>query len=159
LKIIFLDVDGVLNIVSGINGFKDSTYYRTGKHMEKDIIENFNIFLEKNINIKIVISSSWRSDMKDLKENLELSGFKFWERVIGNTPINSKYRGEQILEFINNNKFNISKYLVIDDCMGDIHGEEIQYQFIKKELCLKTNPNYGIDKECLLYMNEFFNKN
>ena len=93
MKVIFLDVDGVLNVMS------DS--YRTfmkpeGHHIEYHLVDRLNYIMAKT-DAKIVISSSWKSSMGDLEFQLKQEGFRYWDKVIGRTPFSGEMdtRGEQ----------------------------------------------------------------
>lgn len=106
--VLFLDIDGVLNIEAG----DTPTYMTTGRHMELHLIDIFNMFLDE-YPIDIVISSSWRDDMEDLQRQLKKNGFRHWGRVIGATSYNFDTRGKVILEYLRKN--NIENYIVLDD--------------------------------------------
>lgn len=147
MKVIFLDIDGVLN--------KNNTYMKSGLFMEPELVKRFNELLEELSDVKIVISSSWRDDMDDLQSQLQLNGFKYWNRVIGKTHKENLYRGEQILAYLKYHK-NIENYLVVDDSMIDIHGEKDEFKFIKKEFCLEINANIGLSKINCKYIKNYF---
>ena len=122
MKIIFLDVDGVLNIMSPSY---TTSYFRPDgsvKYMDEHLVYRLNYLIEKT-DTNIVISSSWRLDMEDLKEQLELSGFKYWDKVIGATDYNEKHRGEQIIDYLSDYN-NISNYVVLEDEIEDVHGDK-----------------------------------
>ena len=136
MNIIFLDIDGVLNMY----GSSCRTFMKPyGQHIEPHLAQRLNYICENIKDLKIVISSSWRSDMDDLKKQLEEQGFKYWKLVIGKTCMpkvkNDKipyprgeqcflynFRGDQIKEWIDRNNFK-GKYLVVDDEVVDICGE------------------------------------
>lgn len=130
MKIIFLDVDGVLNIMS------DS--YRTfmkpyGQHIEPHLVERLN-WLIKQTDASIVISSSWKSNMENLEKQMVEQGFKYCDRVLGRTPFSgemldyivsqSGYRGFQIEEYIKEHLSPEDMYIVFDDEVSDICGEK-----------------------------------
>ena len=105
-KILFLDIDGVLNV--------ESNSYMTCKHnkylIEAHLTQRLNYICSKIDDIEIVISSSWRNDMTSLKKELLRAGFVYWHKVVGNTNIcpytDSLERGKQINEWL---RENISK--------------------------------------------------
>lgn len=127
MKIIFLDVDGVLN-----------TYYTEAKtsngatfvddrkvHILKDIIDK--------TGAKIVLSSTWRIGWKHLelsmkdtwaaKDFIELRDKlrEFEIDLYDKTPILDKFmrcRGEEIKMYLNNSKDDIEGYVIIDDLGG-----------------------------------------
>tara|TARA_R110000772_G_scaffold5454_7_gene19517 strand:+ start:1790 stop:2248 length:459 start_codon:yes stop_codon:yes gene_type:complete len=118
-KVIFLDVDGVLNVMS------DS--YRTfmkpyGQHIEPHLVERLN-YLIKKTDAYVVVSSSWRVHMDDLEKQMVEQGFKYWDKVIGATAYDGKYRGEQIADWISANKFE-GIYCVLEDEPSDICGNK-----------------------------------
>lgn len=115
---LFLDMDGVFNVCAG----NETTFKMKGVHFDEKIVKIFNDFLDNRDDIKLVISSSWRDDLDDLKVQLEKAGFKFWYLVNGRTPmiprLRSKDRGELIWEFIKAR--GIVSYYIIDDYIDNI---------------------------------------
>ena len=115
-KLIFLDIDGVLNY--------NSWYYNSRNiEKEKDLdlfcIERINI-LTKLTKAYIVISSDWRYDMNQCKYRLENAGLN--GIIIGHTPINlfnksekDKSRGREIETFLQENSSYFTNYVIIDD--------------------------------------------
>lgn len=152
-KIIFLDLDGVLNIMEG----PLATFKNKLEHFENHLINSFNKFLDDNKDVFIIISSSWRSDMADLLNMLDNSGFKFNYRIKGHTPLNSpelQFRGEQISVWLEENKFN-GIYLAIDDSIDQICSfGKIK---INRKYCLKVDPTCGLSDKDIQYMNHYFN--
>lgn len=123
-KIIFLDVDGVLN---SQNTFKDNHEYRkffvrnmNGTIYDEIIHIMLDIDLDKVFMIrdicnltgaKVVISSSWRRSRwyPLIEERLVALGLP----IVGVTPyINSK-RGEEIRKYLEENK--IDDFVILDD--------------------------------------------
>jgi len=123
---IFLDIDGVLNT--------SDTAKKQKCLMDFSLVENFNNFLEKHNNIQIVVSSSWRYAMDDLKKELTEGGFRFWHLVVGKTPTYAilTRRGEQIRRYIDDN--NIDTFLVIDDDIDDIVTDIHEVFIVKTHL-------------------------
>ena len=120
-EIIFLDIDGVLNLFSNS--------YMTASHRdnlcEPHLVKRFNYLCRKIEDIEIIISSSWRRDMESCREVLEGAGFLYWEKVAGRVSVSafadSQKRGEQIHSWL---KLNVSetfmprvdaKIYIIDD--------------------------------------------
>lgn len=126
MKVIFLDIDGVLN-----NKKLQQNRYSTILHTH---IERLNTAI-KLTKAKIVISSSWRymilekSMTKRGFENL-LRTYGFIGKVIGHTTSDEKIssRGLQILEWMGKHR-NINKYVVLDD--EDDRITEFNHPFIK----------------------------
>lgn len=99
-NILFLDIDGVLNM--------ESESYMTAKHnislLEKHLVQRLNYLCEKAELIEIVVSSTWRFTMDDLKETMKKEGFKHCDKIIGRTTIARSEqflkRGEQIRKYL-----------------------------------------------------------
>ena len=151
MKVVFLDIDGVLNMY----GASYRTFMKPyGQHIEPHLVNRLNYILEKVEDLKIVISSSWRNDMKDLENQMKKQGFKFWDRVIGKT-IHDKtgFRGFEILEWFVKN--TAEKYLVIDDEITDICGDYCNVIPVKN--VLKTDGNEGLLNKDAIFIVDFFN--
>lgn len=138
MKIIFLDVDGVLNIMS--DSYR--TYMRHDNHIEAHLVKRLEYLIEKT-NANIVISSSWRSNMGDLKLQMEINGFKHWDKVIGRTGRdNEGMRGNEIKEWLDNTEYNIEAYCVLEDEPADICGSKCRA--IMSYYVVKTDSNEGL---------------
>ena len=120
MKIIFLDIDGVLNskkwFLSPEQAEKES-YIE--KSFDPKAVELLNTIL-KETSAKIVVSSSWRLWMS-VEELAELlNGRWVIGEIIWKTPnLRSKgkevKRGEEIEYWLNNNDLEIKEYIIIDD--------------------------------------------
>lgn len=149
-KVIFLDIDGVLNMY----GVSSRTFMKPyGQHIEPHLVCRLNYICEQVKDLKIVISSSWRMQMEDLQKQLEEQGFKYWDRVIGKTPF-IEWRGNEIQSWIDTNNFK-GKYLVIDDEVNDICGNYCDV--IHHKNVLQTNSNEGMLNSDALFVVRFFN--
>jgi hypothetical protein len=146
MKLIFLDVDGVLNNTQNIKKYR--LFFRGKRRLLVDV-KPF-VYLKKllkeieknNIDAKIVISSSWRvgSIASDWKK-LFLHYFNNAEIVIGRTPYLYKDRGIEILELIEIAKEKghmIDDYIVLDDDIEDIINH------IPNNKVIKINRRYGL---------------
>lgn len=130
MKIIFLDIDGVLNscLLNELSGYG-------GWFKEEDKCEHSNVLwgqklvdnLKKIVdetNSKIVISSTWRRyfSVQKFQEMFSVYG---WQ----NAPVIDKTdffgsRGEEINKWLSEN--NASKYVIIDDCQ-DFTSEQQRF--------------------------------
>lgn len=143
MKTIFLDLDGVLNIREG----EQATFRHSMHHFDASLISLFENYLESQRHLKIIISSSWRDDMEDMKHELSSVGFKSLHLISGHTEINQKKRGEQIRDYIN--QYDISNFIIIDDEIEEIEP------FFKKNEYIHINPRTGItqkDIEKLIFL-------
>lgn len=163
MKVLFLDVDGVLNVMS------DS--YRTfmkpeGHHIEYHLVDRLNYIIAKT-DAKVVISSSWKSDMDDLEFQLKQEGFRYWDRVIGRTPFSgemrrvsskqSGYRGFQIMQWLRDYPYvmDIEQYVVLEDEISDVCGEKCSE--IPFENVVAVDMNEGLSHydtmEAIMFLN------
>jgi len=123
MKILFLDIDGVLNSVRSCIAFDGYPYSNSNYEKFDDIAVNLIRKLCKTTNTKIILSSTWRL-------------FKGWDKlyevlnlpIIDKTPHKlSSTRGEEIDMWLSNNK--VDKYAIVDDD-NDILVYQLPY-FVK----------------------------
>lgn len=154
IKVIFLDIDGVLNVMS-----QERDEY--GPLFHKQFEDNLRLIIEKT-DAKIVISSTWRFDglkkMREMWKYRNLPG-----EIISITPseiqvVNRGYcefydlvkRGHEIQLWMEDNP--VEQYVILDD---DIDMLESQMQnFIRcsdnqhHDDCVDIG--YGLTKQCAL---------
>ena len=140
MKIIFLDIDGVLN------HHKTRTITRDGWCFVEDyMVQNLALII-RNTNAKIVLSSTWRIDWNQEDESRNGLCFedlrnKFHEYgidIMDKTGPTRHTRGQEIEEWLANwdwNKEPIEHFVIIDD-MADI--APFQANFIQ------TDPSKGL---------------
>lgn len=153
-KIIFLDIDGVLNTqLWYIQKNRHTPIDKYGYAFDPNAVANLKRIVEET-GADIVISSSWKCmgliQMEDMWNDRNLPG-----RIIGITPnsvsdelllhadIDSMelfhIRGEEIKEWLSKHGKRVSNYVIIDD-MDNMLPEQ-QSHFVQ------TNPEVGITKE------------
>eukprot|EP01084_Bolivina_argentea_P270030 459064_1 len=157
IKVLFLDVDGVVNTYSTIT-VDDSVDAHLIKRLGK-IIET--------TKCKIVLSSSWRSD-KEAKQTLfkhmrQMASINIYNDInkqpnvyIGDTkdldPEFSKngngVRSEEIMDFLSNIKqdYNVTHWVVIDDMKLGRNTKAKEIYGFKQHFC-QTNPDHGISED------------
>ena len=137
MKVIFLDIDGVLN------GYSKRTQYLFRMldklHLRRFVMKHYDIFGVRTLkvlilkyimlrtNAYVVLSSSWRRcwykswDPKDSRSGaLHKKFFRYGVTVIGITPhgydlnIEDASRKEEIQSYLNNHR-EITNYLILDD--------------------------------------------
>jgi len=116
LKIIFLDIDGVLNSVASIIALYDDKPVRNEEgfdHVSVGLLKR----LCKTTDAKIVISSTWRK-LYTYEEFLEIFSRKGWQDfpMIGTTPVNQSHglcRGHEIKDWLDANE--VETYIILDD--------------------------------------------
>ena len=142
IKLIFLDIDGVLNTSDyqaclhilcrskhpqeEINKGKLMPYYTRDHYGQlfNPMCVKFLEALLRNTGAKIVISSTWRmeglSKMRDMWK-----GRHYFGEIIGITPVSKgRVRGLEIAEFLGNFEGDVESYVIIDDDSADIHQKE-----------------------------------
>lgn len=105
MKVLFLDIDGVLNRVGTKERFKGF------RGLDKQLVDRFLLwktFFQPDL--KIVLSSTWRTDIE------------FKQHVMERIPIydvtpNKGNKSIEILEWLSNQKEPIEKWAVLDDCV------------------------------------------
>ena len=123
VKVIFLDIDGVLN--------PDNNYQREFLAGRKttDVIRLDLIclgWLKKLVDhtgAKIVLSSSWRctNDLGKTWSNLTVQLNTVGLGIYDRTPVTcAKSRGEEILSWLTSHKANVTSFVILDDDYDDI---------------------------------------
>lgn len=158
MKLVFLDVDGVLNSVlfwlkqrskgiSSINCICDPI-----KNLDPHCVDLLHVFINET-NANIVLISTWRKDPKfffnNETEEEKIKIIKSWFKklgwkdfpLIGLTPNLSGFRGQEVATYLDNTKETIEDYIILDD--GD--------DFIKN---FKDLPIHTLDKIALLDENQ-----
>ena len=130
MKVIFLDIDGVIQsprycVAIGQDGFL-STFEPAAMHMLR--------YLVAKSNAKIVISSSWRHGASDreMKMLFRISGFKEIANAFCSDwrtkSINGAKRGDEIKEWLSRHN-DVCSYLILDDDSDML--EEQQGNFVQ----------------------------
>lgn len=146
MKIVFLDIDGVLN---------SDDWYKSGeakKAYEKTkIVSDYHFdpnawkLVEKLLietGAKIVLSSSWRNyNLEATLNDFKGTNFEVLNKyIVGITPRSAlRHRGNEIKTFIETTDIKIDKYVIIDDDT-DFNTEQLPY-------FVRTNWFYGITEE------------
>lgn len=149
MKIIFLDVDGVLNSTRSMIAYHEehlalskagldiplSVYHR----IDPVAVRLLNRITDVNPEVKYVISSTHRKhipdplgngrDMKEMRRYFSLLGLT--GEVIGYTPCSHNgHRGTEINEWLaSNSTLDISHYVIIDDD-SDFTEDQKDYHFV-----------------------------
>lgn len=155
MKIIFLDIDGVLNSVD----FAERNYKETGKglfmydFLDPFAVDSMKKFLDKHPDIRLVISSSWRyGDVHETVDFFRSNGMSpLADYVIGDTPRSySGERGKEIQwfmehigtdvmgDFIIDNDIKVDRYVIVDDEDFDM------LDFQKENHLVKIDSLHGI---------------
>lgn len=114
MKIIFLDVDGVLNNSEWAKRMIDEGV----RVYAEDMLEDRAILLLKQIidatGADVVVSSTWRDDPKAMEHLLvQLAAYDIWP--IGSTPRTNLRRGDDISQWLERYDGYIESYVILDD--------------------------------------------
>ena len=146
MKVIFLDIDGVLNTPSSES--------RCGEYIgiDDEKVEKLKKIVKKT-KAEIVLISTWKKywrkeeklkPLQDysanyLDEKLAKQGLKAIDKT--KDKANGRYlsRGEGILEYVCRN--NVENYIILDDCQFDYDGCDLTDNYIK------TNQIEGLSEQ------------
>lgn len=157
MKIIFLDVDGVLNSEKDLlNNSGDSEIFDRPLNLLKKLVDS--------TNAKIVISSSWRIGcVRSGKESfygeqlfsvLEKRLSDVDLKVFDITPIiNEPFvkRGDEIRKWLNDTKYDVENFVILDD-------ENDMCEFTSTNL-VQTSMETGLTEEHLVIAENILNTN
>lgn len=135
IKVIFLDIDGVLNSKKDIYDLDLRTEY----HM--DLLQK----IVQETKAKIVLSSTWRKEITLLKEVLIPKLEKRGLEIMSFTPVlSTDCRGDDIREWLNlasnpRHGYGVYKFAILDD-----HND--MCEFTETNL-IQTNANVGLQPE------------
>lgn len=120
MKVIFLDIDGVLNSVSSFiynnrMHFLGLTQDFSHESLCPIACSNLQYVLEECPDIKLVISSTWRKyySLEEIKAKFDRYGVDS-SRIVGMNPIDSSYRGKEIQEYLDLHP-EITQFAILDD--------------------------------------------
>lgn len=124
MKIIFLDIDGVLNHEDFYKRRKLGEFEYPLSELCPKTIANLNVLIAET-GAKVVISSTWRLGRSAAEIQVLLEGRGFTGEVIDCTPNlrgEGCLRGNEILKWVKDNKdligadyYNFTDYVILDD--------------------------------------------
>ena len=126
MKVIFLDIDGVLNSDEYLDKVKKSEI----QGIERDIDVEKVKLLKRAIDetgARVVLSSSWRytRNARDLKELLANYGIR-----VDSTPYIQDERGLEIKKWLSENQ-GVEDFIILDDEIFDSFDEELIKKLVK----------------------------
>ena len=135
MKVIFLDIDGVLNKIGQVN--RTTTRWNGYIGMEPSLVRLFND-LAKKTGAKVVLSSSWRTD-DDWEKTMRDNGLKC--DFIGRTrQLHSESkkdgRGLEVKDWLDSHP-DVKQYAILDDDTDFVPGQHL----------VKTNYEKGLTPE------------
>lgn len=117
MKILFLDIDGVLNSQDFIikSARKKGAMLHPNEMIDPESIEYLNKVIEET-GAHIVISSTWRKSWKKNELEAHLEGYGLVYPIFDYTPIHeSRVRGEEIEDYLFNLNEDVLNYVILDD--------------------------------------------
>ena len=135
LKIIFLDIDGVMQSTSSMIRTRFGGGFLHGEH-----VNALNWIIEKT-DAYVVLTSTYRvgATIRDIKQAFMDNGVRS-DRVVSMTPVLGTNRGAEIADWLNTRKvkgdYEIEQYVVIDDG-NDMAG-------INWGMFINTDADYGL---------------
>ena len=148
MKLIFLDIDGVLNSV------RSAKEYHSYETLDPECVKLLRKLVESN-NASIVISSTWRVSRYWRSRITSAISKAGWEDnsdfIIGRTPIHGdRKRSDEITSWLNDNAHWYNRllkpwnnFIAIDDDSFDMAGIPL----------VKTNNEIGLQSRDLLILN------
>ena len=159
MKVLFLDVDGVLNSTetfarrrkawetakeADVNAVLDEYAWPLG-HLDKELVCNLNPIVEQT-KCSIVLSSSWRlvCQLENFRQWVSQKGFKYPDTIIDRTPnlamrSEDLRRGTEIMAWMEIHQ-GITRYAILDDDGFDI-------QPMHPKTYVNTDGNEGLTLE------------
>lgn len=166
-NILFTDFDGVINCVCEEREKEHLCLLDTFNHYHPKLVENLKAIIHE-YDFKLVISSTWRKDYSIQKMNyilnevfkldctiLDYTTKKFLdidyrERLEWDPNSIPRDRGLQISQWLNEEKYDINYYVVLDDDIDAKYGHENNY--------FGVNSMFGLDDTALHEFEIFMKK-
>ena len=161
MKVIFLDIDGVLN---SFQTFREIYYeYKKTGRRRVAIDENKVLLLKQivdNTNAMLVLSSSWRNfgrmendrlvtNNKNLRDLVSILA-KYGLFIYDITPKSREGKREvEIKKWLCNNSDNVEKFIVIDDDIDDLESFKDKELFKTIFIKIDSEGNYLADESGL----------
>jgi HAD domain in Swiss Army Knife RNA repair proteins len=131
MKVIFLDIDGVLNRIGTFNRTKTRWGGYVG--MEPELVGRFNALVRKT-GAEVVLSSTWRLH-SEWRETMKANGLSFV--FLDRTPNGqTRFRGAEIAAWLRNRE-DIDGYAILDD----------DSDFFAEQPLFRTSHEYGLTEE------------
>lgn len=136
MKIIFLDIDGVLNSLRSCMAFGDYPYPGRNYHKFDDVAIGLVKDIIKATDAKVFLSSTWRLTLSE-REQKQLSR-RFDFPIFGLTPdLSRKKRGYEIQTILD--EYNPTHYVILDDSFDMLDSQLSNF--------VKVDYNNGLSYE------------
>lgn len=127
MKVIFLDIDGVLNSDEYFDKIEGQNIHGIEKDIDVETIKLLKKAIEET-GAKVVLSSSWRyrKRAQDLKQLM----FECGVTVHSSTPYLENVRGEEIKQWLKEHP-DTEDFVLLDDEVWDSYDEELLKKLVK----------------------------
>ena len=135
-KLIFLDIDGVLNVFSSIYLEENDIWISLEQPLNSRCLRNLQTLVD-NTKADIVISSSWRIlyPISSLSKMFKEVGLNI--NIIGQTRnLPNCIRGEEVESYLDN--INYKNYVILDDSTDFYNWQ--------KPYLVNTDPGFGLSE-------------
>lgn len=157
-KILFLDVDGVLNNSTLFQRSKENPTVNILPEMrgylgiDRDLLETFRSIVDQHPEVEIVLSSTWRYRYTNMVE-LAFARAAIPFNLIASTPSTfSGHRGREIQMWIEQNLFLPARLVAIDD---DLEATYVQTEPQHKYFHAQTSWHEGLTPKIVEQVNTF----
>lgn len=140
MKVIFLDVDGVLNS----DEYFDRIQNLDIEGIESEIDINKVKLLKKAVDAtgaRVVLSSSWRYTKNALALKKLLADYGI--RITDLTPVVENKRGLEIIKWLENND-NVEEFVILDDEVFDSYDSGLMEKLVKVSKEKETDIGEGL---------------
>lgn len=145
-KVIFIDIDGVLNSASGVEPFASD--------MEVKKLNLLHELIKETDSLGVVITSDRRCSKIDIKNKidaLQTYGINVLDCTRFPNDDDNDNRGQQIADYLSCTDFEIERILILDDNNDGISN------IFEDEFILVDNT-YGLDEEVYLKALDILNR-
>jgi len=141
MKVIFLDIDGVLNRLGTPQEGRTTTQWNGFIGMEPELVQRFNSLVKKT-GVQVVLSSTWRLS-PTWREDMKGNGldFEFLDRTESLYDANKSRRldrGFEINKWLSEHP-DVDKYVIIDD----------DSDMLPDQVFVQTSYAHGLTKEVM----------
>lgn len=152
MKVLFMDIDGVLNSDLYLLGLQSDQLRNPENHIDPSLVERMNRLLQET-GAKVVISSAWREEFHIRVLRSILVGRGFTGDIVGSTPSRRVVgrpgpgpRGEEIQAWLDENGSSVDSFAIVDDSMD--MGRELYPRTVY------TDPMLGLQDNDVLRLKE-----
>lgn len=146
-KILFLDLDGVLNSKRSAVGLGGRPFDMTPEDRAKfdPCAIGMVRYLQQKLEVEVVLSSTWR----DSYYFKDISGWLGLEEFVDQTPTRmDEWRGYEIKAWLDEHGADVEKYAILDDIPNMLDEQEPYF--------VQTNDDIGFSYRDFLRLRMFF---